>query len=138
MFATSFCIIHFVIFTMVTSCEAPECTNCVNKPPGKSFIDFLSTSQSYYTNGFVLYHQMTGHQISIATYVVIIFIPHVTLTHLDELVIFFVQIQFQQSFQNWKIITSSITREGSLQQRDNVLYQKSYQRWFYKILMILN
>ena len=137
MFATSFCIIHFVIFTMVTSCEAPKCTNHVNKPPGKSFHRFPLTSQSYYTNGFVLYHEMTGHQISIATYVVIIFIPHVTLTHLDELVIFFIQIQFQQSFQNWKIITNSITREGSLQQRDNVLYQKSYQRWFYKILMIL-
>ena len=40
MFATSFCIIHFVIFTMVTSCEAPKCTDCVNKPPGKSFHQF--------------------------------------------------------------------------------------------------
>ena len=40
MFATSFCIIHFVIFTMVTSCEAPKCTNRVNKPPGKSFHRF--------------------------------------------------------------------------------------------------
>ena len=137
MFATSFCTIHFVIFTMVTSCEAPKCTNRVNKTLENHFINFLSTSQSYYTNGFVLYHEMTGHQISIATYVVIIFIPHVTLTHLDELVVFFIQIQFQQSFQNWKIITNSITREGSLQQRDNFLYQKSYQRWFYKILMIL-
>ena len=135
-------LLHFVSFILSFSQWLPPVRHqsaqiVLTNPLENHFIDFLSTSQSYYTNVSVLYHEMTGHQISIATYVVIIFIPHVTLTHLDELVVFFVQIQFQQSFQNWKIITNSITREGSLQQRDNVLYQKSYQRWFYKILMIL-
>ena len=136
MFATSFCIIHFVIFTMVTSCEAPKCTNRVNKLPGKSFHQF-PLNKPELLHKWVRAIPRDDWTPNKYSYVVIIFIPHVTLTHLDELVIFFVQIQFQQSFQNWKIITNSITREGSLQQRDNVLYQKSYQRWFYKILMIL-